>query len=207
MIKKLNFFFYNISIFINAIAKTKMTDDEKKDHKDLKDLKDQKDPNDQNDKDIIQIKKNIKYLNNAIYDLEVELKNYEQILNNNDQKIKELKATYASKEVEYNQVVEMLDYNLQQLIKELNEINNNRNNENLFIVKSQHKKLHDKTLEISKLLENIEIYTSTKSTDFDDNYSSEIKEIQDKHNIDTMNMNKKLEQINKKRIGYQTRKP
>lgn len=167
------------------------------------------DKNDKKDKDIIQIKKSIEYLNNAIYDLEVELKNYEQILNNNDQKIKELKVIYASKEVEYNQLVEMYDYNLQQLIKELNEINNNRNNENLFIVKSQHKKLHDKALEISKLLENIEIYTSTKSTDFDDNYSSEIKEIQDKHNIDTMNMNKKLEQINKKkkRIGYQTRRP
>jgi hypothetical protein len=68
------------------------------------------------------------------------LKEYVQILNNNDKQIKDIKIAYKSKLDEYEQQLKMFIFNITQNITELNETSNNYDNTNKFIQKSQHEK-------------------------------------------------------------------
>ncbi len=68
------------------------------------------------------------------------MKEYVQILNNNDKQIKDIKIAYKSKLDEYEQQLKMFIFNITQNITELNETSNNYDNTNKFIQKSQHEK-------------------------------------------------------------------
>ena len=180
----MNFFFYKISIYINvtAIHKAKMQDE------DLKDLKDQKD----------QIEKTIKHLNDQIYYLDVELKEYEQLLNNNDKQIKDIEIAYKSKLDEYEQKFEMFNFNIKQKIAELNETSDNCDNTNKFIQKSQHEKLSNIALDISKLALEKMKHISTKNS-IDNYYNEQIEKIKGHQNTNTKNIRETIVQIKKKR--------
>jgi hypothetical protein len=173
---------YKIFIYVNAIAKHKarMPDDDQNDQKDQKD----------------KIKKTIECLNTKIYYLNIELKEYEQFLNNNDKQIKDIEIAYKSKLYTYEQQFEMFNFNINQKKAELNETFNNCDNINKFIQKSQHEKLRNIASDISKLADEKIKHISTKDS-IDNYYNEQIEKIKGHQNTNTKNMCKTIEQIEK----------
>ena len=95
----------------------------------------------------------------------------------------------------------MYNFNLQQMIKEFNEINSliiHPDNKNPFIQESLHDKLGNKALEISKFTSEKKEFTQTKSKVIDD-YILEIKKIKDNCDLCIEYMSKIFEEIEKKR--------
>ena len=109
--------------------------------------------------------------------------------------------SYKNKLFQYEQKMEMYNFNLQQMIKEFNEINSliiHTDNKNPFIQESLHDKLGNKALEISKFTSEKKEFTQTKSKDHD-YHILEIKKIKDNCDLCIEYMSKIFEEIEKKR--------
>ena len=199
----MNFVFYKISIFINAIAKKKaiMSGDEKEDQEDQED---QEDPIENSELDpkvlankIAEIQNNIKRINNHINNYNKNCEEIQQSLNNYDNEIIKLKADFQNKLKEYELKKDSIDFNIYEKIKQLEKTHANFNSKNKFIETSQCKNLSDIALEISTFSLERKEHILTKDR-IDNNHILEINKLTEKINTSTTRLSLIFDEIKNK---------